>query len=184
MSEAIYGIKSGEHIPAAVLHRYLIDFAERFGIYKRTRFNAKVEVVEPSSSGGWKLGVSEEGSSESIETKKLIIASGLTSTPNVPKYPGQESFIPPFFHVKEFCVRGDVINTAKKAVVIGGAKSAFDVAYAFVEKGDVEVDMIIRENGGGPVWLLPPYVTPLKRKAEELLHTRFFTWFSPTPWGG
>ncbi|CZR61898.1 related to dimethylaniline monooxygenase [Phialocephala subalpina] len=183
MSEAVYGVKPGEHIPAAVLHRYLTDFAEKFGVYKRIRFDTRVDTVEPSSSGGWQLGVSTSKGPETVATKKLIIASGLTSTPNLPLYPGQEAFTAPFFHAKDFCIHGDVINTAKKAVVIGGAKSAFDVAYAFAAKGNVEVDMIIRQTGNGPVWLLPPYVTPLKRKAEELLHTRFLTWFSPCPWG-
>jgi hypothetical protein len=183
MSEDIYGVKPGEHIPAAILHRYLTDFAEKFGVYERTRFNTKVDTVESNVSGGWQLHVSTEGSDEFIETKKLIVASGLTSTPNLPIYPGQESFTAPFFHAKDFCIRGDIINTARKAVVIGGAKSAFDVAYAFAVKGDVDVDMIIRDKGQGPVWLCPPYVTPLKRKTEELLHTRLLTWFSPCPWG-
>ncbi|KUJ17596.1 putative dimethylaniline monooxygenase [Mollisia scopiformis] len=183
MSEAVYGVKPGEHIPAAVLHQYLTDFAKKFGVFERTRFNTKVDTVEPSVSGGWQLHVSTGTSSEVIETKRLIIASGLTSTPNFPQYPGQESFTAPFFHAKDFCVRGDIINKAKRAVVIGGAKSAFDVAYAFAAKGDVDVDMVIREKGQGPVWLCPAYVTPLKRRTEELLHTRLLTWFSPCPWG-
>lgn len=183
MSEAVYGVKPGEHIPAAVLHQYLTDFAQKFGVFKRTQFNTRVDTVEPTSSEGWQLGVSTSKGAETLQTKKLIIASGLTSQPNLPQYPGQETFTAPFFHAKDFCIRGDIINTAKNAVVIGGAKSAFDVAYAFAAKGDIEVDMIIRQNGSGPVWLLPPYVTPLKRKAEELLHTQFLTWFSPCPWG-
>lgn len=29
----------------------------------------------------------------------------------------------------------------------------------------------------------PPYVTPLKRWLEKLVHTRFLTWFSPCIWG-
>lgn len=186
MSESVYGVKPGEHIPGHVLHRYLTDFAKNFNVYERIRFNTKVETVEPTSYDGWKLSLEVQGekSTQTLETKKLIVASGLTSTPNLPQYPGQDSFEVPFFHAKDFCAQSKLVDTAKSVVVIGGAKSAFDVAYAFASKGDCTVDMIIRPTGQGPVWLLPPYVTPLKRKAEELLHTRFFTWFSPCPWGG
>lgn len=35
----------------------------------------------------------------------------------------------------------------------------------------------------GPVWMAPPYVTPLKRWLEKLVFTRFLTWFSPCIWG-
>ena len=35
----------------------------------------------------------------------------------------------------------------------------------------------------GPVWMAPPYVTPLKKWLEKLVHTRFLTWFSPCIWG-
>jgi len=182
MSESIYGVKDGEHIPGAVLHRYLTDFAKKFGILERMRFNTKLETVEPSKASGWSLTVSENEKQKVIETRKLIIASGLTSTPNMPHYEGQKSFTAPIFHAKDFCVQSEVMDKAKEVVVIGGAKSAFDVAYAFATKG-IQVDLVIRKSGQGPVWLLPPYVTPLKRKVEELLHTRFFSWFSPCPWG-
>ena len=31
--------------------------------------------------------------------------------------------------------------------------------------------------------MAPPYVTPLKKWLEKLVHTRFLTWFSPCVWG-
>ena len=123
------------------------------------------------------------GAKETIESKKLVLATGLTSQPNIPVYEGAESFQAPFFHAKEFCARRETLQNAKNAVVVGGGKSAYDVAYAFATDGNATVDLIIRPNGQGPVWLAPPYVTPLKRKMEELLHTRAITWFGPCAWG-
>jgi hypothetical protein len=31
--------------------------------------------------------------------------------------------------------------------------------------------------------MAPPYVTPLKKWLEKLVHTRFLTWLSPCVWG-
>jgi hypothetical protein len=39
------------------------------------------------------------------------------------------------------------------------------------------------ESGHGPCWMPPPYVTPLKKWLEKLVHTRFLTWLSPCVWG-
>lgn len=194
MSEDVYGVKEGGHIPGAVLHRYLTDFARKFGVLERIQFHTKVDNVEAlrfngSESGditGWRLTVNTTNDAAStqrqITTNKLILATGLTSTPNFPQYAGAENFERPLFHAKDFCRRASEFKTAEKAVVVGGAKSAYDVAYALVQ-GGATVNLVIRPNGHGPVWIAPRLVTPLKRRLDTLLNTRFLTWFSPCPWG-
>lgn len=192
MLEEVYGVKAGQHVPAAVLHRYLTDFAKKFGVFERTRFNTRVDALEATTQKTWNIHTSPSKSNtdpgaapEILHAKKVIIASGLTSQPNIPQYPGQDTFKSTFFHAKEFCDRSDTVKSAKKAVVIGGGKSALDCAYAFAtDGGNANVDLIIRPTGQGPVWLCPPYVTPFKRVTEELLNTRLLSWFSPCPWGG
>lgn len=184
MLESVYGVKEGEHIPAAVLHRYLTDFAKHFGVYERTRLNTKVHEIEPSVTGGWLIKtIGTNGELETTRTKRLVLACGLTSQPNIPGYEGADTFEPPFFHAKEFCKRSDTLGTARNAIVVGGGKSAMDIAYAYATEGHATVDLIIRPTGQGPVWLAQPYATPFKRKMEELLHTRALTWFSPCAWG-
>lgn len=187
MDGETYGLTEGMHIPAAMLHRYLTDFSKKFGIFERTRFDTKVAAVESTETDTWKVTVTSskgEGGDEVLETEKLIMATGLTSEPNLPTYPGQESFTSQFFHAKDFCQNADTVNTCKRAVVVGAGKSALDCAYAFASSpANEQVDLIIRPTGDGPVWLAPPYVTPFQRKLEELLHTRAFSWFSPCPWG-
>ena len=183
MSYDKYGVGPNEHIPAAVLHQYLTDYAKHFGVFDRMQFGTRLESVSPDSHDGWTVTISSAKGVGALHTKRLILATGLTSSPNCPSYAGQETFTSPFFHAKNFCERRETLFTSKNAVVIGGGKSAFDVAYAYTEAG-VHVDLIIRPDGNGPVWLSQPFVTPLKQKMEELLHTRFLTWFSPTPWGG
>lgn len=197
MTEAVYGVKEGSHIPGAVLHRYLTDFAEKYGILERMQFHTKVDNVEALRSGpesaapgpitAWRLSVTGPGDARrTITTTKLILATGLTSTPNMPEYAGASTFGRPLFHAKDFCRRAGELEGAERSVVVGGAKSAYDVAYALARGGNpaASVDLVIRPDGHGPVWIAPAFVTPLRRRLDTLLSVRCLTWFSPCPWGG
>jgi cation diffusion facilitator CzcD-associated flavoprotein CzcO len=189
MSFDRYGVKAGEHIPGLVLHHYLTDFAKKFGVFDRMQFNTRVDSVKPSATGGWSLTCSspalekEHVAASTVATKKLIVATGLTSTPNFPVYPGAETFGGPIFHAKDFGVQGDTIKTASKVVIVGGAKSAYDIAWAYVNAG-ATVDLVIRPDGNGPIWISYPWVMGGKKRLEKLLHVRFLTWFSPSPFEG
>lgn len=182
MTSEKYGVQPGQHIPGTVLHAYLTDYAKHFGVYERMQFDTKVISVEPVGDEGWILHATTGQATKEIKTKKLILATGLTSKPFIPVLPGKESFEAPLFHTKEFKQNADTLKTTQNAVVIGGAKSAWDVAYAYAEAG-AQVDMIIRRSGRGPVWMAPAYVTPLKKWLEKLVSTRFLTWMSPCVWG-
>lgn len=181
MKEEVYGVKPLGHIPGAVLNRYLTDFAKHYGIYERLQFHSTVGLVEPTETG-WTLTVTSPSGERKIQTDKLILATGLTSTPNIPQYKDSETFANPFFHAKDFCRRADELRGVKNAVVVGGAKSAYDVAYAMVESG-ATVDLIIKPDSNGPVWIAPRMVTPLEQRIDTILNVRALSWFSPCPWG-
>ncbi len=188
MAEERYGVKPKQHIPGAVCHEYLTDFAKKFGVFDRMQFNTRVDTIKPSSTGGWTLqctSTSEKGQpvTKTVSTKKLILATGLTSTPNMPNYQGAETFGAPLFHAKDFCSRGDTIKNASRVVVVGGAKSAYDVSWAYVNAG-ATVDLVIRPDGNGPVWIAPAWVMGGGKRLEKLLHVRWMTWFSPSPFVG
>lgn len=184
MSESKYGVKPNNHIPGAVLNQYLTDFAKHFGFFDKIQFHTKVDVIEPAGEA-WKIFVNSPKGERAIIAKKLILATGLTSTPNMPTYKGEENLNAPIFHAKDFCARAPELKKMdiKNSVVVGGAKSAFDVAYAQVEAGST-VDLVIRDNGHGPVWIAPPFVTPFKKRLDQLLLIRWMTWMAPCPWGG
>lgn len=182
MDGAALGVKEGEHIPAAAVHLYLTNYAKHFGFFERIRFNTKVETAEPSHDGGWILNISANNKESQLGTKRLIVATGLTSEAYIPQMPGSEVFGGPIFHSRQFLEHEGTLETAKAVTINGGAKSAWDAAYEYASKG-VPVNMVIRKSGHGPIWMAYAHVTPLKKWLEKLAHTRFLTWFSPCIWG-
>ncbi|OHE92161.1 hypothetical protein CORC01_12564 [Colletotrichum orchidophilum] len=184
MDPETFGILPGDHIPGRVLHDYLTKYAETFGIADKIRFQHKLLSAEHQENGGWILTAVDgrDGGEVQVLAKKLVIATGLTSEAFLPDFKGQETFGAPIFHGKDFLQHADTLESAKSVTVFGGTKSAWDLVYAYAIKG-IKVNWVIRESGHGPVWMAPPYVTPLKKWLEKLVHTRALTWFSPCSWG-
>ncbi|KAJ5542762.1 hypothetical protein N7535_005186 [Penicillium sp. DV-2018c] len=183
MEEARFGVKPGQHIPGHVVQQYMEAYAEHFGFTNRVRLNHHVESATHNLDGTWELSVSHGDNSTTIATKKLIVATGITSQAYLPTFEGQESFGAPLFHCRDLLqYQGAVLQPGQRATVFGGTKSAWDAAYACATSG-MKVDWVIRESGHGPIWMAPPYVTPLKKWLEKLVTTRLLTWFSPCIWG-
>ena len=188
MRQETFGVKPGEAIPGHVLHQYLQKYAEKFDVYRRISFNSNVESVERGNGHGWivnssPVGEATDSGRRTVWAQKLVISTGLTSEPLLPDIVGSESFNAPIFHAKYFLDNVETTTkNARNVVILGGSKSAFDVAYAYASTG-ITVDWVIRESGHGPVWIAPPYVTPLKKQLKKLVGVRFLTWFSPCIWG-
>jgi len=125
-----FGVKPGQHIPGEVVHRYLTEFAKTFDIWRRIRFRTMVEEIQQASNGQWILTTSYSTDGQKamemkkIAVNKLIMATGVTSYPFMPNIPGTETFDAPLFHARDFLQKKDLLKTAKKVVVYGGAKSA------------------------------------------------------------
>lgn len=192
MDTETYGVKPGEHIPGAVVHKYLADYVAHYGVAAHFRGSTKVVSAEIIEEGGWTLTLEKDGKTSTLVARKLIVATGLTSEPFLPHIGGQEAFGAPLFHSRDFLQHEDTLEvpevaegadkTPKKVAMFGGTKSAWDMVYAYASKG-IEVEWIIRSTGHGPIWQAPPYVTPLKKWLEKLVMTRMLTWFSPCIWG-
>ena len=178
-----YGVKTGEHIPGEVVHRYLRDYAKKTGVYGRIKFDTKVvEASKLPNDEGWMI---KTHSGDSLFAKRLIVATGLTSEPFIPDLEGADSFSASglLIHSRDFKqYAGRIFNKTETVTVLGGSKSAWDVAYACAIR-NVPVNLIIRESGQGPTFMAPAYVTPFKAWLEKLVHKRFLTWLSPCIWG-
>ncbi|KAK4442080.1 FAD/NAD(P)-binding domain-containing protein [Podospora aff. communis PSN243] len=184
MDTETFGVKPGEFIPGTVMHKYLTKYAEKFDILDKIRYRSKVLSAEHQDGpdGGWVLTIQSGSSETRLFARKLIMATGFTSDPFLPHFEGQEEFGVPLFHGKHFLQHAGTLESAKTVTVFGGTKSAWDAVYAYGIKG-IKVNWVIRESGHGPIWIAPPYVTPLKKWLEKLVHTRMLTWFSPCVWG-
>ncbi|KAI1210835.1 uncharacterized protein F4807DRAFT_40473 [Annulohypoxylon truncatum] len=178
-----YDVKPGEHIKGTTLHSYLEAYAEHNGIAELIRLNHKVLAAEHQDDGGWILTILTSGRLETkASTRRLIVATGLTSNAFLPHFDGQGKFGGRIFHGKYFQQNRDTLKTAKAVTVFGATKFAWDAVYAYATSG-VKVNWVIRSSGHGPCWISSPYATPFKIWMEQLANTRLITWFSPCIWG-
>jgi len=182
-----FGVRPGQHIPGAVVHQYLRQFAEEYGLTARLRLNTKVESAEVLGNGEWVLLVSniadDPSKTRSIKAKKLVIATGLTSKPAMPVFPGQSEFQGKLFHSIHLKDRAKDIESAREVVVLGASKSSWDTCYSAAMSG-AHVNMVIRPGGGGPSWVLPAFFTPLKLSIQRLATTRLCSLLEPCVWAG
>jgi cation diffusion facilitator CzcD-associated flavoprotein CzcO len=175
MEEKKLGIKKGEHVPAKKMLEYLEALVKESGIGKFLRLNTKVDLVEKTGDD-WLLHCvsSLSGEPHTITTPKLIIAVGNTNKPKMPN-PTSSAFEPPVLHSKEFPAHvSSVAKADSHTLVVGGGKSAWDVAYACATQPDSTSTLLIRPSGNGPAWMTPSHVTPFTLWLEKLVFTRFF----------
>jgi cation diffusion facilitator CzcD-associated flavoprotein CzcO len=175
MDEKRFGVQKGQHIPAEKMFEYLTAFIEKTRISSFLRLNTRVEVVEKNDEG-WRLQCTSSAEKTYVVTAtKLIIAVGLTNKPKMPKYPNTAGFEPPVMHSTNFPAQySKVVKPDKHTLIVGGGKSAWDVAYACATQPNASVTILIRPSGNGPNWMSPSHVTPFKLWLEKLVFTRFF----------
>ncbi|KAF7521271.1 hypothetical protein G7054_g12495 [Neopestalotiopsis clavispora] len=186
MTPERFDVQHGQHIPGHAVHDYLVQFAEHFSLSSLIQLRTKVESAQLLDDGTWELCVSstEPNTSDQYRTIiacKLVVATGLTSEPYLPKFTGEDQFNRNLFHAKELKNRAQEIESAKSVAVLGGNKSAWDTCF-FAAQAGAHVHMIIRPGGGGPSWIWPVLFSPFNVSIQRLAATRFFTWFDPCIW--
>ncbi|KAF5594883.1 dimethylaniline monooxygenase [Fusarium subglutinans] len=185
-----YGVKEGEHIPGLVLYRYMTNFAVKFDIFRRIRFNVNIRTIEKLDKGGWGL-LGEDAAAKPVPVlyrcEKLIMCTGLASTPNPVSYPGRESFGKPVLNHGQLKFEAHEVASdpnVKSVTIVGASKTGYDAVQLMASRGK-KVTWVIRESGGGGVWMSPPWVKmgPFTLQLEHVATMRLFTWFSPCVWG-
>jgi hypothetical protein len=82
-----FGVKPRTHIPGMVVHDYLKEYADKFGITPNIRYSSTALSAEKLDDCRWKLEVNVAKTESSEENRhillcdKLIVATGLTSQP-------------------------------------------------------------------------------------------------------
>lgn len=146
------GVTRKKQVTGRMIHNYLQKYAEDHDLLRHIRFNTHVEKVKRCSRG-WRLHFRE--SSDFLDTEKLMMATGVTSIPNMPQYTAANVDIP-VLHCRDLGRSFENIQQTKirHVVVVGAAKSAYDAVYLLLSMGK-KVTWVIRPRGAGPLAILP-----------------------------
>ncbi len=95
------------------------------------------------ATGEWTVVVDRNGEEVVLRPKQLVLATGMSGKPNVPKVPGQDIFKGEQQHSSQH--PGPDAYEGKKVVVIGSNNSAHDICAALWEAG-ADVTMVQRSS--------------------------------------
>jgi dimethylaniline monooxygenase (N-oxide forming) len=102
--DADYMIETPDFPPAADMHRYLVSYAEHFGLLPRARLSTVVHRAEWNpDTGMWDVETSNGAGPKTVQCfDKVVYSMGPDQTPNIPSVPGLEMFEGERVHSIEF----------------------------------------------------------------------------------
>lgn len=151
------------------VHAYLHSYAAKHDTARLFRLNTNVIFMERRADErpGWTLTL-EAGNHTWTENFDFVsICTGQFSEKNVITHPGQDAFVEhggKVMHSSEFTDPG--VCAGKDVVVLGGSKSATDIAVNAVQNGANSVRLVYLKN----VWRVPYFVGGINFK--RLLYMR------------
>lgn len=144
------------------LSKYLEDYVSQRGIREHCLLDTWVEGVEKQGNV-WEVKAVRHGDSIVLKAKAIIVATGLSSLPQMPDLPGRDQFTGLVLHQKDFG-RSKIFTAEERdpehhrdVTIIGGSKSAAAIVYAAATDTHIErnVNWIIRSSGSGPLTFTP-----------------------------
>ena len=153
----------------AQVHAYLHGYADRHGLASLFRLNAPVSGVVRRADGapGWTVRVEGEGGAREEDFDFVAVCTGQFSNRRVVEHPGRDAFVAAggrVLHSSEYT--DSAIAEGRHVVVLGGSKSATDVAVGASEAGAASVTLVHPRN----VWRVPRFVGGINFK--HLLYMR------------
>lgn len=139
-------IKFPENWPVFSPKDKIGDWLEMYAKVMELNFWGAAEAKRASydaTTQTWAVEVERDGERISLQPKHLVLATGMSAKPNVPRFPGQDIFAGIQQHSSEH--RGPDEMTGKKVAVVGSNNSAHDICAALAENG-VDVTMIQRSS--------------------------------------
>ena len=133
-----FGLPMPDHYPDYPDHRQLLDyirgFSDSFGLTPNIAFNTEVRRAEPlgeDAKDGWRVTL---GNGETRRYKGIISANGVTWHPNLPAYPGLESFKGETLHTVDY--RDPALLRGKRVLIVGAGNSGVDIACDAARNAD------------------------------------------------
>lgn len=158
------GLDKWADLPAEQVHEYLERYVDKFDLRSRCMLNTKVTRIQRNEPNEipttWQIEIetknTDKGTTKgSLMCDKLIIATGIDSTPNFPADIEWSKFDGQIMHSKEIGKKHNRLTSkdVNNVTVVGGNKSAVDAVNLCALAGK-EVDWVIRKEGYGPGALL------------------------------
>ena len=149
------------------VHAYLHSYATKHNLARLFRLNTNVVAMEPREAGGYRLTLEEAGREWEQDVDFVAVCTGQFSDKNIITHPGQDDFIAAggeVMHSSEYT--DPAMIKGKRVVVLGGSKSATDIAVNAASNGAESVHWVYLE----PVWRVPYFVGGINFK--RLLYMR------------
>ncbi|HEX3976960.1 MAG TPA: NAD(P)-binding domain-containing protein [Solirubrobacteraceae bacterium] len=139
------------------IHGFLREYAERFGLRERIRFNTAVDRVTRLDEGGWDI----DGERFDV----LVVCNGHHWDPSFPDFPG--GFDGPTIHSHHYIDPTEPLALeGKRVLVVGIGNSAVDIVSELSRKGVADRVFISTRSGA---WVIPKYV--LGRPVDTIVKT-------------
>ena len=165
--EEHFGRAIPSYPPRAVLYDYIIGRVEKSNVRQWIRFNSPVRHVSYDEHSG-KFHVTVKDNLKDVEYTEefdnVVVASGHFSTPNVPFYPGFESFKGRILHAHDF--RDAMEFKDKDLLLIGTSYSAEDIGSQCWKYGAKSITISYRTAPMGHKWPDNWVELPLLEKVE------------------
>ena len=150
--EEHFGKQIASYPPREVLFDYIKGRVEKAGVRDWIKFNHRVRDVREMADGKFEITVRDtKADAESTETfDNIIVASGHFSTPNVPYYPGFESFGGRILHAHDF--RDALEFKDQDLLILGTSYSAEDIGSQCWKYGARSITQAHRTAPTGYGW--------------------------------
>jgi cation diffusion facilitator CzcD-associated flavoprotein CzcO len=144
------------------VHRFLREYADRFALRERIRFQTVVEHAQRPDGGGWRIQTSD---GETHEFEALLVCNGHHWDPSLPEFPG--TFDGDTIHSHYYVDPSEPLDLYdKRVVVVGIGNSGVDVCSELSRKGVAERVFISTRSGA---WVIPKYA--FGRPVDQLFKT-------------
>ena len=135
-----------DHWPVFASKDKIGDWLESYAKIMELNYWPETEctrAVFDEAKGEWTVDLVRDGTPVTLHPKQLVFATGMSAIPNVPSYPGMDSFKGTSHHSSQH--PGGEAWRGKAAVVIGSNNSAHDICADLYEHG-ADVTMVQRSS--------------------------------------
>lgn len=148
---------------------YLEHYAEHFGLRRQIWFGTEVVLVQPAGEGRWDVTTHSTGggTERTHRYAAVVIANGHHWSPNLPAYPGLDSFAGEVIHASAFSDPATL--RGRKVLVVGAGNTGCDIAVEAAQRAAA-----CWHSSRRGYWYLPKYLLgrPVDQVNELVLALR------------